>query len=206
MYTPPHFAVDEADAKAFLSRIEAADLVTVTEQGLVATFLPFVYAPERSEAGSLIGHVARKNEQWKLAPAGQALVIAHGLDAYISPSWYPSKAEHGRVVPTWNYTTAHVYGELVVHDDPVWLDDMVRQLTERHEADRSHPWSVDDAPPDFREGQLRAIVGLEVVIERVEVKFKMSQNQKDANIDGVVAGLGADGREDVATLVDTLRR
>ena len=206
MYTPPHFAVDEADAKAFLSRIEAADLVTVTEKGLVATFLPFVYAPERGEVGSLIGHVARKNEQWRLAPTAQALVIAHGLDAYVSPSWYPSKAEHGRVVPTWNYTTAHVYGDLVVHDDAAWLDDMVRQLTERHEAGRSDPWSVDDAPPDFREGQLRAIVGIEIVIARVEVKFKMSQNQKDANIDGVVAGLGADCREDVATLVDSLRR
>ena len=206
MYTPAHFAVDEDSARAFLSAIEAADLVTVTEQGLVATFLPFVFAPERGEVGSLIGHVARKNDQWKLVPIGQALVIAHGLDAYVSPSWYPSKAEHGRVVPTWNYTTAHVYGDLVVHDDPAWLDDMVRQLTTRHEAGRSDPWSVDDAPPDFREGQLRAIVGLEVVIARVEVKFKMSQNQKDANVDGVVAGLSADGREDVATLVDSLRR
>jgi transcriptional regulator len=205
MYTPPQFAVDEASARSFLSQIEAADLVTLTERGLVATFLPLIFVPEQGEHGALIGHVARKNEQWQLAPAGQALVIAHGTDAYISPSWYPSKAEHGRVVPTWNYTTAHVYGDLVVHDDPGWVDGMVRQLTARQEAGRSHPWSVDDAPRVFHEGQLRGIVGIELLIDRVEVKFKMSQNQRSANIDGVVAGLEQEGRHDVATLVDTLR-
>ena len=151
-----------------MSEIEVADLITLTERGLVATFLPLLFAPERGQAGSLIGHVARKNDQWKLATTGPALVIAHGKDAYISPSWYPSKAEHGRVVPTWNYTTAHIYGELLVHDDPAWVDDIVRQLTQRHEADRPHPWHVDDAPAAFRQGQLRAIVGVEVVIERVE--------------------------------------
>jgi transcriptional regulator len=207
LYTPAHFAVqDEGLVTAFLTGIEAADLVTMTEGGLLATFLPLVFVPGRGQAGALIGHVARKNEQWKLTPIGQALVIAHGKEAYISPSWYPSKAEHGRVVPTWNYTAAHIYGDLVVHDDPVWVDDMVRQLTDRQEIGRSHPWSVDDAPPAFHEGQLRGIVGLEIVIERVEAKFKMSQNQKDANIDGVVAGLEEDGRRDVAALVNALRR
>jgi transcriptional regulator len=206
VYTPAHFAVDEESTKAFLAGIQAADLVTLTEKGLVATFLPLVFAPERGHAGSMIGHVARKNEQWKLAAAGQALVIAHGTEAYISPSWYPSKTEHGRVVPTWNYTTAHIYGDLVLHDDPAWVDDIVRQLTARHETGRSHPWSVDDAPADFHAGQLRGIVGIEVVIERVEAKFKMSQNQKDENIDGVIAGLQAEGREDVATVIEALRR
>ena len=206
MYTPAHFAVDDEGTRAFLSAIEAADLVTVTERGLVATFLPFVFAPERGQHGSLIGHVARKNEQWQLPRVGQALVIAHGKEAYISPSWYPSKAEHGRVVPTWNYTTAHVYGELVIHDDAAWVDDMVRQLTDRQEGGRSQPWNVDDAPAAFHEGQLRGIVGVEVVIDRVEAKFKMSQNQKEANVEGVVAGLRQDGREDVAALVDSLRR
>ena len=206
VYTPAHFAVDDATSRAFLSEIEVADLITMTERGLVATFLPFLFAPERGHAGSLIGHVARKNDQWKLAATGQALVIAHGKEAYISPSWYPSKAEHGRVVPTWNYTTAHIYGDLLIHDDPAWVDDIVRQLTKRHEANRPHPWNVDDAPAAFHEGQLRAIVGVEVVIQRVETKFKMSQNQQDANVDGVVKGLEADGRDDVAALVETLRR
>ena len=205
-YIPAHFAVGEEMAARFLHEIETADLVTVTEQGIVATFLPLVFAPERGHAGALIGHVARKNDQWKLAPIGQALVIAHGNQAYVSPSWYPSKREHGRVVPTWNYTTAHVYGDLLVHDDPSWVDDVVRRLTERQEASRSHRWNVDDAPTAFHDGQLRGIVGVEVVIGRVEAKFKMSQNQSDANVDGVVAGLEADGREDVATLVESLRR
>jgi transcriptional regulator len=206
VYTPDHFAVDEECAREFLSGLEAADLITMTENGLIATFLPLVLAPGHGNAGALVGHVARKNEQWKLAPIGQALVIAHGDDSYISPSWYASKTEHGRVVPTWNYITAHIYGDLVIHDDPAWVDDIVRRLTDRHEANRSHPWNVDDAPAAFHEGQLRGIVGVEVIIERVEAKFKMSQNQSDANVDGVIAGLEADGRQDVATLVAALRR
>ena len=127
-------------------------------------------------------------------------------DAYITPSWYSSKAEHGRVVPTWNYMTAHVFGRLVIHDDPAWVDENVRRLTERHEAGRAAPWSVDDAPPDFHAGQLRAIVGIEVVISRIEAKFKMSQNRRDTDIDGVVAGLAADGLVAVSETVDRLRR
>lgn len=203
MYVPAHFAVDDAGAAEFLSQIEAADLVTATEDGLVATFLPLVFVPE---GGAFHGHVARKNDQWQRPVIGEALVIAHGVDAYISPSWYPSKAEHGRVVPTWNYTIAHVYGELVVHDDVDWLDAMVRRLTDRQEGGRAQPWSVDDEPPKFHAGQLRGIVGLELLISRIEVKFKLSQNRKEADVDGVVAGLAADGREDVADAVQALRR
>jgi len=205
MYTPEHFAVDPAEAAVFLARIDAADLVTMTEDGLVATFLPLVFAPEVGEHGALLGHLARKNPQWQLPAIGEALVIAHGEDAYIHPGWYPSKAEHGRVVPTWNYTTAHVYGELVIHDDPAFVDANVRRLTARQEGRRERPWSVDDAPPAFHEGQLRAIVGVEVRISRVEAKFKMSQNQNDANIDGVIAGLTGEQRGDVAELVRRLR-
>ena len=103
--------------RSFLGRIEVADLVTSTDDGLVATFLPLIFAPEVGERGAMLGHVARKNDQWKRTPRGEALVIAHGVDAYISPSWYATKAEHGRVVPTWDYTTAHVYGQLQIHDD-----------------------------------------------------------------------------------------
>jgi transcriptional regulator len=206
VYTPAHFAVDDASAAAFLSRIQVADLVTMTDGGLTATFLPLIFAPELGERGTLLGHVARKNDQWQRPAVGEALVIAHGEDAYISPSWYPSKAEHGRVVPTWDYTTAHVYGELRIHDEAGWVDGIVRRLTERQEHGRSHPWSVDDAPPAFHEGQLRGIVGVELLIGRVEAKFKLSQNQKGANVDGVVAGLTADGKPDVAELVERLRR
>lgn len=178
----------------------------MTEDGLVATFLPLLFDPGRGEHGALLGHVARKNDHWKRQALGEALVIVHGEDAYITPSWYPSKAEHGRVVPTWNYTTAHVFGELVIHDEPSWVDQNVRALTERHEAGRATSWSVDDAPPKFHAGQLRAIVGIEVVIDRVEAKFKMSQNRREADIDGVVAGLAADGLKAVSETVDRLRR
>ena len=129
----------------------------------------------------------------------------HGPDAYVSPAWYASKAEHGRTVPTWNYTTAHVYGDLEIHDDVEWLDEHVRRLTARHEGGRDEPWHVDDAPASYIAGQLRAIVGVEVVISRIEVKFKLSQNRPAADIDGVVAGLSETGLGEVAELVERHR-
>jgi transcriptional regulator len=205
MYIPAHFSVDDASATEFLASIEVADLVTVTGDGLVATFLPLIFDPERGEHGALLGHVARSNNQWKLEAHGEAMVIAHGEDAYVTPSWYATKKEHGRVVPTWDYTTAHVYGELQIHDDPAWVGALVRRLTERHESRRAKPWSVDDMPEKFHEGQLRAIVGVELQVSRIEVKFKMSQNRSDADISGVVSGLEEDGLSDVAATVQRLR-
>jgi transcriptional regulator len=133
-------------------------------------------------------------------------MIAHGPNAYVSPSWYAAKAEHGRVVPTWNYETAHVYGDLIIHDDAEWLEHLVRQLTDVHEADQQHPWSVDDAPPEFVAGQLRAIVGVELVIERIEVKRKMSQNRPATDVPGIVAGLRQAGMTDAAAMVENENR
>jgi transcriptional regulator len=205
MYTPAHFSVDDASAAAFLASIDVADLVTVTDDGLVATFLPLIFDPERGEHGALLGHVARSNNQWKLEAHGEAMVIAHGEDAYVTPSWYATKQEHGRVVPTWDYTTAHVYGALQVHDDPLWVGVLVRRLTERHESRRAKPWSVDDMPEKFHEGQLRAIVGVELQVSRIEAKFKMSQNRTAADIDGVVSGLKDEGLPHVAETVQRLR-
>jgi len=205
VYTPAYFAVDAEGTAEFLGQIEVADLVTMTDDGLVATFLPLIFVPELGEHGALLGHVARKNDQWKRMPRGEALVIAHGVDAYVSPSWYATKAEHGRVVPTWDYTTAHVYGQLRIHDDVEWVDGIVRRLTVRHEGRRAKPWSVDDAPPQFHAGQLRAIVGIELLITRVEAKFKMSQNRSEADVAGVVAGLTDDGLADVAADVRRLQ-
>ena len=189
MYIPAHFAPDDETVGELLRNHGAADLVTLTEQGLVATMLPFIYLPEVGEHGALYGHVARNNPQWKLPAVGDALAIVRGPDAYVSPTWYASKAEHGRVVPTWNYVTAHVYGQFVVHDDPVWTERLVRRLTAKHEAANAHPWSVDDAPRAFIEGQLRAIVGIELLISRVEAKAKLSQNRPAADVAGVIAGL-----------------
>ena len=189
MYIPAHFAPDDETVGELLRNHGAADLVTPTDQGLVATMLPFIYVPEAGEHGALYGHVARNNDQWKLPAVGDALAIVRGPDAYVSPTWYASKAEHGRVVPTWNYVTAHVYGQFVVHDDPVWTERLVRRLTAKHEAANAHPWSVDDAPRAFIEGQLRAIVGIELLISRVEAKAKLSQNRPAADVAGVIAGL-----------------
>jgi transcriptional regulator len=163
--------------------------------------LPFIYDPGAGQRGALLGHLARNNDQWQAPVLGEALVIVRGPDAYVSPSWYASKAEHGKVVPTWNYVTAHVYGRLVVHDDPAWVEDIVRRLTAKHEADNPRPWSVDDAPRPFVAGQLRAIVGVEVVISRIEAKAKLSQNRPAADVDGVISGLRARGDDRSAAAV-----
>jgi transcriptional regulator len=126
------------------------------------------------------------------------MVILRGPDAYVTPSWYASKVEHGRVVPTWNYVTAHVYGSLVVHDDPAWVEDLVGRLTRKHEAGREREWAVTDAPPAFVAGQLRAIVGVELRITRIQAKAKLSQNRSAADVDGVVRGALADGQPAMA--------
>jgi transcriptional regulator len=207
MYVPAHFAAADATVAELLARHGAADLITVTADGLIATMLPFAYRPSVGEHGALYGHVARNNDQWRKPALGEALAIVRGPDAYVSPSWYASKAEHGRVVPTWNYITAHVYGAFVVHDDPAWVEDVVRRLTAKHEAARlgspgqQYPWSVDDAPRKFVEGQLRAIVGVELRITRIEAKAKLSQNRPATDVAGVVAGLAVRGDQPSAAAV-----
>jgi transcriptional regulator len=191
VHIPAHFAADAAAVARLLASPTAADLVTATAGGLLATPLPLLFEPDTGPHGVLHGHLARSNDQWRRPPIGEAMVIVRGPEAYVSPGFYPSKAEHGRVVPTWNYVTAHVYGRLVVHDDPTWLDGLVRRLTDRHEAAEARPWSVDDAPARFTAGQLRAIVGIELVISRIDAKVKMSQNRPPADVDGVITGLDA---------------
>jgi transcriptional regulator len=207
MYIPAHFAADDSEVRELLVNHGAADLITLTDDGLLATMLPFAYEPSAGSRGALYGHVARNNDQWRKPARGESLAIVRGPDAYVSPSWYAAKAEHGRVVPTWNYLTAHVYGELLVHDDPAWVEDVVRRLTAKHEAARlaspgQHmPWSPDDAPRAFIEGQLRAIVGLELRITRIEAKAKLSQNRPVGDIAGIVDGLAARGDDPMATAV-----
>jgi transcriptional regulator len=206
VYVPAHFAADDAVVRDLLDNHGAADLVTATAEGLQATFLPFLFDPSVGEHGALLGHLARNNDHWRAEPVGDALVIVRGPDAYVSPSWYPSKTEHGRVVPTWNYVTAHVHGRLVVHDDAGFVEDVVRRLTAKHEAAIERPWSVDDSPPAFFAGQLKAIVGVEIVISRIEAKVKMSQNRPPADVDGVISGLTSRGETAVADAVDAARR
>lgn len=197
------FAVDAEEQSEFLQAVEAADVVTTGPDGLVATFLPLVLEPDRGDHGAFIAHIARNNTQWQ--HAGEALVIAHGPQGYVRPGWYASKAEHGRVAPTWNYATAHVYCDLIAHDDAAWVADAVDRLTNRFESGSVHPWRVSDAPEAYRNQMYASLVGLELVIRRVEMKFKMSQNRPDADIDGVVRGLMEADRHDLAEFVQRVR-
>ncbi|MEO5939375.1 MAG: FMN-binding negative transcriptional regulator [Candidatus Limnocylindrales bacterium] len=213
MYIPDHFRPTDDDVRGLLANIRAADLISATGDGLLATMLPLIFEPpgasdEAGEHGRLLGHVARNNRQWKTEPLGEAMAIVRGPDAYISPAWYPTKREHGRVVPTWNYVTAHVHGPLVIHDDPAWVEANVRALSDRHEAGRAEPWSVDDAPLPYIAGQIRAIVGVELRITRVEAKVKLSQNRSTEDVDGAIAGLEAErtgGPADLAA-AEAMRR
>ena len=203
MYVPAHFEMPPDEARAWLAGVRAADLVTVSDHGLVATFLPLLYEAERHV---LLGHVARNNDHWRAAGGDvESLVILRGPDDYVSPSWYDTKREHGRVVPTWNYTTLHVYGRLIAHDDVEWLRGLVTRLTNKHEATQAEPWHVTDAPARYIDGQLRAIVGLELVISRVEAKAKLSQNRSDADRAGVVAGLNEVGTPHAVALAEQMR-
>jgi transcriptional regulator len=201
VYVPAHFAAPDDAVDQLLAAPGAVDLISSTPAGLAATTLPMLHDPA---AATLTGHLARNNPQWRDS-AAEVLVIVRGPDAYVSPSWYASKAEHGRVVPTWDYVLAQVHGELVVHDDVDWLAAHVTRLTEAHERARPDPWAVTDAPARFIAGQLRAIVGVEVRITRVEAKWKLSQNRPEADVDGVVAGLTAEGAPDTATAVQAAR-
>jgi transcriptional regulator len=202
VYVPAHFAAREDAVGRLLAAPGAVDLISTTAAGLTATTLPMLHDPD---AGTLTGHLARNNPQWQES-VGEVLVIVRGPDAYVSPSWYATKAEHGRVVPTWDYVLAHVHGELVVHTDADWLAAHVARLTEAHEGRRAEPWAVTDAPERFVAGQLRAIVGVEVRIRRVEAKWKLSQNRSPADVDGVVSGLTADGQQATADAVQAARR
>jgi transcriptional regulator len=185
MYTPRHFALSAEDTTAALAAVEFAQLVTQDGSGLLVTPLPLLYDERRH---ALLGHVARANPHWRAA-GGASVAIATGPQGYVSPSWYATKAETGKVVPTWNYEVLAAHGRLIVHDDADWLLEVVTALTTRHERDRAQPWAVSDAPQQYTRAQLRAIVGVELAIERVEGKAKMSQNQPERNRAGVVDGL-----------------
>jgi transcriptional regulator len=204
MYVPEHFRPTDDDVRSLLREHGVVDLITVTSRGIMATLLPMAWDEPGSREGlgpwgALLGHVAIKNDQWREAPIGEAMAIVRGPDAYVTPSWYATKREHGRVVPTWNYVIAHAHGRLVVHRDAAWLEANVRRLADQHEAGRDAPWSVDDAPEAYIAGQLRAIVGVELVIDRIDAKIKLSQNRSAEDVAGVIDGLTADGERAVST-------
>jgi transcriptional regulator len=216
MYLPRHFTVtDLAQIAAFVDAAQSADLVTFDGTKPVSTLLPVIWdRPEFAATatdldgvagpesyGRLLGHIAIANDQWKTAlPGAQALAIVHGPQAYISPSWYESKPRHGRVVPTWNYEAVHMTGTVAFYQDTQWLRGFVTRLTERHEGGRAHPWAVSDAPPEYIDGQLRAIVGVELMITTIEAKQKLSQNRSALDREGVVAGLSREPGPGAATI------
>ena len=180
--------------------------MTAHESGPVATHLPFVHVPAAAADpegfGSLITHVTRTNSQWSEPHLGQALVILHVNEHYVSPTWRPSSVDPDGAVPTLNYVTVHVYGDLVIHHDTAWLADAVRQVTDRFEVDRPSPWRVEDMTAERVERMLRAAVGIELKITRVEGKAKLSQNVSPADLAGIVAGLRADGDEESAAWLE----
>jgi transcriptional regulator len=191
MYVPHFNALeDEPEIRALVASVGTCELVTVGAGGYpTATLLPVLWEDDR-----LVMHLARANPQWRdLADGSPALAVVTGPEAYVSPAWYASKDEHGRVVPTWNYSQVHLTGRLTVHHDPEWLLSAVTRLTDAHEHGRPAPWSVADAPAPYVAKQLKAIVGLELTVERVEAKAKLSQNRSDADRAGVVTGLRAEG-------------
>ena len=196
MYVPPHFREDDPAAlRALVDAQPFATLVTTGPAGMEASHLPlyFKQADGAAPQGYLIGHLARPNGQAKALLEGtteaEALAIFHGPQAYVSPSWYPSKREHGKVVPTWNYVAVHAYGLVRAFTEAERLWEVVRTLTERHEQGFDLPWSVDDAPAEFTQKLLKAIVGVEIALTRLEGKWKLSQNRPEADRLGVIEGL-----------------
>jgi transcriptional regulator len=209
MYTPTAFEVtDLAMIQGAMKQSELATLVTLTTQGLLATHLPLMLDETRGPYGTLIGHVSRANMQWRETnPETEALVIFLGLDTYVTPNWYPAKQETGRVVPTWNYAAIHAYGHPSFFEDTERLRAVVTELTKKHEASFPAPWQVTDAPAVYIDSQLKAIVGFELPILRLEGKQKFNQNRAVEDRTGVINGLrelGEERKNKVAELMEEI--
>jgi transcriptional regulator len=207
MYLPQNFRVDDIpELHEAIRRIAFGTLVTQGSAGMEASHVPMLIDPEPGPYGTLHGHIARANPQWQQAADGaQALAIFVGPQTYISPSWYATKRATGKVVPTWNYVAIHAYGRPRFYDDAERLRNLVTRLTEKHEAPRPDPWAVSDAPTTFIDGMVRAIVGFELPIQRIEGKWKMSQNRPAEDRAGVVKGLEHEGAEREAAVAETIR-
>ena len=203
MYVPAEFNEDRIEILHQAMRdLAFGTLVTLGADGLIASHIPLLLEDEPAPFGTITGHMARGNPHTRAgASASETLAIFLGPHAYVTPSWYPSKQETGRVVPTWNYVAIHAYGALECFDDRERLRDIVTRLTEREEAPRAEPWAVTDAPADFTEAMLSGIIGFALPISRLEGKWKMSQNRPAEDRAGVVEHLHEEGRSDVAALI-----
>ena len=198
MYTPRHFAMPAELQQRILAAPGVGDLVTVTADGLQATHLPYVFDPELGEHGSLLLHVARPNAQWRAEAMGESLFLITPATDYVSSLWYPSAEASGKYVPTWDYVTLHLYGRLIVHDDLAWTTMAVERLMAAHETSVG----LADMPADYLAGQLRAIVGLQLELTRIEAKAKLSQNRTPDDVRGVIDGLAGVGASETQALVE----
>jgi transcriptional regulator len=193
MYTPSHFEESRWPVlHELMQRHPFAAIVANTSGGLEANHVPLILDAGRGASGTLRGHIARANGMWQQVPAGtEVLVIFQGVNHYISPRWYPSKKEHGKVVPTWNYAIVHAHGRIEWFHDRAWLRALLETTTNHHESGQPAPWHVSDAPEEYVQRMLGAIVGFEIPIDRIAGKWKLSQNRSEADRAGVVSGLSA---------------
>ena len=207
MYIPK--ANEETRCDVMHALIQAHPLgvwVSIGKGELIANHIPFDLDPARGEFGTLVGHVARANPIWRESPSAvPALVTFQGPQAYVTPSWYPSKHEHGKAVPTWNYAVVHAHGVPVFIQDKAWIYEHVSRLTSRHEASQALPWAVSDAPADYMDKMIGSIVGVEIPISRLEGKWKMGQNRSESDQLGVVAGLMAKRDSHAAGVVEMMQ-
>lgn len=210
MYNPSHFQETRSHVLQALMRAHPlATLVTLNADGLVANHIPMHFVATADGPGRLVAHVARANPLWRESQPTAALAVFQGPQQYITPSWYRSKQEHGKVVPTWNYAVVHAHGTLAINDDVEWVRDLLKTLTHSQESQRAQPWHVADAPEEFVNAQMRAVVGIELLITRLEGKWKVSQNRTAPDREGVIHGLRAepsDRNESMAELVETAWR
>jgi transcriptional regulator len=208
MYIPTLHRLNEHDAlQALMTAHSLGAWVCTGPDGLVANHLPFLLDRSRGPLGTLVAHVARANPVWRSLGAGAASVVMfQGPQCYITPGWYPGKAEHGRVVPTWNYVVAHAHGVAQAFDDRSRLLGLLTRLTNAHEAPQPRPWQVGDAPDDFIDGFVRAVVGIEIPIHRLEGKLKASQDEDRADRQGTVRGLRAQASDDARAMADLVQR
>jgi transcriptional regulator len=203
LYVPKAFSVDDSEMFSLVDAVGVGHVVTTSESGLASSFVPLLLD---QSSGMIRGHLSRGNDHWKVIADGtEALILVTGVDAYISPSFYPTKADTGMVVPTWNYELVQVRGQARIVDDNEFCEQVVRDLTTRHEASRAQPWSVDDAPRDYIEKMLAAIVGIEIAITGVSGKRKLSQNRPDVDRLGVISGLTNGSAKDQVAAVATPR-
>jgi transcriptional regulator len=206
MYNPSHFVENRPEVLGQLIHDHPFGLlISQSDAGFEADTLPFLLDDDGAGNRTLRGHVARANPLWRRA-GSEVLVVFQGPQAYVSPAWYPSKAEHGKVVPTWNYVLVQARGTLVAHEDTAWLRQLVGELTDRHESARAQPWQVGDAPADYIDKMLGAIVGVEIPLRSLQGKWKVSQNRPAADRAGVVRGLQAQGDDAAIAMADRVLR